>query len=82
MPPNIAAIYTTVQHSQNPAATSARTVLNRIGGSLGTALLVVVLQHALARGEAPAADAYAHTFWWALAIGACALIPAALYPWH
>lgn len=49
---------------------------------MGTALLVVVLQHAPARGEAPAADAYAHTFWWALAIGACALIPAALYPWQ
>ncbi|POX38834.1 MFS transporter [Streptomyces sp. Ru73] len=84
-PPNVAATYTSVQRSQVPAATSARTVLNRIGGSLGTAVLAVLLQNALSgAGDGPAGvrDAYTHTFWWALAFSALTLVPAALYPKH
>ncbi|MDQ1008549.1 EmrB/QacA subfamily drug resistance transporter [Streptomyces sp. V4I23] len=85
VPPNVAATYTSVDRNQAPAATSARTVLNRIGGSVGTAALAVILQSALADAErhgAGAASAYAHTFWWALAFSALTLLPAALYPRH
>ncbi|WP_368396908.1 MDR family MFS transporter [Streptomyces sclerotialus] len=84
-PPNVAATYTSVQRSQVPAATSARTVLNRIGGSLGTAVLAVILQASLsgaADGPAGVRDAYAQTFWWALAFSALTLVPAAMYPKH
>ncbi|MET8583428.1 MDR family MFS transporter [Streptomyces collinus] len=83
LPPNVAATYTCVDRTQAPAATSARTVLNRVGGSLGTALLAVILHHALAGTAAhgaAAASAYAHTFRWTLALGALTLLPAALYP--
>ncbi|WP_240103515.1 MDR family MFS transporter [Streptomyces sp. MUM 16J] len=79
VPPNVAATYTSVGRSQAPAATSARTVLNRVGGSVGTALLAVILQSALADAAGPA-SAYAHTFRWALVFGALTLLPAALYP--
>jgi hypothetical protein len=84
-----------------PRATSALNVLQRIGGSLGTALLAVVLQHELAArlggtagggggtlrrlpeemrariGE-PLAAAFAHTFWWAVALGLVGVAPAIL----
>ncbi|MFI5641480.1 hypothetical protein ACIA8H_29240 [Streptomyces goshikiensis] len=73
VPPNVAATCT-------PAATSARTVLNRVGGSVGTAVLAVILQDALAGGGAGPQTAYAHTFGWALAFGVLSLVPAALYP--
>lgn len=64
--------------------------VKRVGGSLGVALLAVVLEHrvpggsgALADRAAPAStvtEAFAATFWWALALSALALIPAALLP--
>ncbi|WP_405577933.1 MDR family MFS transporter [Streptomyces sp. NBC_01190] len=79
-PPNVAATYTSVRRSQVSAATSARTVLNRIGGSIGTAVLAVILQSALADGGGSVGDAYVHTFWWSLAFGALTLVPAAMYP--
>jgi MFS family permease len=82
-PPNVAATYTSVRRAQIPAATSARTVLNRIGGSLGTAGLAVLLQTALAGagdGAQGVRDAYGRTFSWALAFSVLTLVPAALYP--
>ncbi|PWI44374.1 MFS transporter [Streptomyces sp. ICBB 8177] len=82
VPPNVAATYTSVDRSQAPAATSARTVLNRIGGSVGTAVLALILQNSLHHAGTHAAPraAYAHTFWWALVFSALTLVPAALYP--
>ncbi|MGW0410481.1 MFS transporter [Streptomyces collinus] len=83
LPPNVAATYTCVDRSRAPAATSARTVLNRVGGSVGTALLATLLHSALAGTAAHGAtaeSAYAHTFRWALALGALTLLPAARYP--
>ena len=44
MMPAMAAAYATLESSAVPRATSALNVLQRIGGSLGTALLAVVLQ--------------------------------------
>ncbi|MEU6268856.1 DHA2 family efflux MFS transporter permease subunit [Saccharopolyspora shandongensis] len=77
MAPGMAAVYRSVQRHEVPRAASALNVLNRIGGSLGTALLVVVLQGSSA--PEPAA-AFGDTFWWAFGITALSLIPAFLLP--
>jgi EmrB/QacA subfamily drug resistance transporter len=45
MMPAMAAAFATLSHADVPRATSALNVLQRVGGSLGTALLAVVLQH-------------------------------------
>lgn len=78
MGPNMAAAYSSVEPQQASRASSAINVVNRIGGSLGTALLAVVLAAQLVR-VAPAA-AYATTFWWALGLSVVALIPALFFP--
>jgi EmrB/QacA subfamily drug resistance transporter len=97
MMPSMAAAYATLERSAVPRATSALNVVQRIGGSLGTALLAVVLQGEIkdqlgrggdggtlerlpdavrARVAEPLADAFAATFWWAVALSVVALIPA------
>ena len=48
MMPAMAAAYATLSHGDVPRATSALNVLQRVGGSIGTALLAVVLQHQIA----------------------------------
>jgi hypothetical protein len=50
--PSMAAAFQGLAHSEMPGATSAINVVQRVAGSLGTALLAVVLQRALA-GELP-----------------------------
>ncbi|MBB6374979.1 EmrB/QacA subfamily drug resistance transporter [Pseudonocardia eucalypti] len=77
--PNVAAVYTSVTREQASRAASAVTVVNRIGGSLGTAALTVLLQAELAASASPAA-AFGHTFAWSLALTALAFLPAALLP--
>jgi hypothetical protein len=55
-------------------------VLQRVGGSIGTAILAVVLQNHLARaGSSLVAQAasFATTYWWVVAVTAAALVPAA-----
>lgn len=44
MMPSMAAAYATLEHAAVPRATSALNVVNRVGGSIGTALLAVILQ--------------------------------------
>jgi EmrB/QacA subfamily drug resistance transporter len=48
MMPAMAAAFATLQRSQVPRATSALNAIQRVGGSIGTALLAVVLQHQIA----------------------------------
>jgi EmrB/QacA subfamily drug resistance transporter len=48
MMPTMSAAFATLEHGQVPRATSALNVLQRVGGSIGTALLAVVLQHQIA----------------------------------
>jgi EmrB/QacA subfamily drug resistance transporter len=48
MMPAMAAAYATLSRAAVPRATSALNVLQRVGGSVGTALLAVVLQHQIA----------------------------------
>jgi MFS family permease len=80
MMPAMAAAYSTLERWQVPRATPMLNVLQRVGGSLGTAVLAVVLQHELARagnrGPAAVANGFGHTYWWAMGITAVAVIPA------
>jgi MFS family permease len=46
--PAMAAAYATLSHDAVPRATSALNVIQRVGGSLGTAILAVILQHEIA----------------------------------
>ena len=46
--PSMAAAYATLDTAAVPRATSALNVIQRVGGSLGTAILAVVLQHEIA----------------------------------
>jgi EmrB/QacA subfamily drug resistance transporter len=100
MMPAMAAAYEVLERAAVPRATSTLNVMQRVGGSVGTAALAVILQHeirqaaggatggggalakpppAVREKAAPAlADAFAHTFWWAVAMSAAALIPAAV----
>ncbi|MEP6953419.1 MAG: DHA2 family efflux MFS transporter permease subunit, partial [Solirubrobacteraceae bacterium] len=88
MMPAMAAAYSTLERSQVPRATPMLNVIQRVGGSLGTAVLAVVLESQLSAGLAPArpggvtgpqaADAFAHTYWWAFGAPAIALVPAFL----
>jgi hypothetical protein len=52
-------------------------VLQRVGGAIGTAVLAVVLQRAMAgaHGQAAMASAFGTAYWWALGIAALSLIP-------
>jgi MFS family permease len=100
MMPAMAAAYATLDRGHVPRATPMLNVLQRVGGSLGTAVLAVVLQRqitaelgaggtgglAAARSAAaeaarervagPLATAFAHAYWWAMAMTALALVPA------
>jgi EmrB/QacA subfamily drug resistance transporter len=87
--PLIAAGYSTLRRASIPQATTTFNILNRVGGSLGTAVLAVVLVRGLAGGAAvmhagqtPAkvASAYGTTFWWALGCTAVTLVTAAFLP--
>jgi EmrB/QacA subfamily drug resistance transporter len=82
MMPAMAAAYATLKRHQVPRATPALNVLQRVGGSIGAALLIVILQNRItsSRGEGAqgVAAAFAHTFWYALALSVAALVPALL----
>jgi MFS family permease len=80
MMPAMAAAYSTLERWQVPRATPMLNVVQRVGGSLGTAVLAVVLQHQLAqagnRGPGAVANGFGHAYWWAMGITAVAVIPA------
>jgi EmrB/QacA subfamily drug resistance transporter len=67
-----------------PRATSAVRIFQQVGGSFGTAVLAVILQHQAAdragAGPAGLATAFGHTFWWAVGFTALAFVPAMLLP--
>jgi EmrB/QacA subfamily drug resistance transporter len=80
MMPAMAAAYAWLDTSQVPRATSALNGLQRVGGSIGTALLAVVLQRQERSSPEPA-TAFAHTFAWAVGLSLLAVLPAALLAW-
>jgi EmrB/QacA subfamily drug resistance transporter len=78
--PSMAVAYRTVSREAVPQATSAINVIQRVAGSVGTALLAVVLQRNLRVEGAEPAHAFAAAFWVAFGLVATALVPALLLP--
>jgi EmrB/QacA subfamily drug resistance transporter len=83
--PAMAVAFQSVSREAMAQATSTINVVQRLAGSIGTALLAVVLQRELPPGETVHAlgaqsAAFAHTFWVAVALVAGALVPALLLP--
>jgi EmrB/QacA subfamily drug resistance transporter len=74
MIPTMAAIYRAVPAASIGDASTQLNVLNRLGGSVGTAVFTVVLSHSLAAGAGAAA--YGDAFRWVLGAAALAAIPA------
>jgi hypothetical protein len=80
--PAMAASYYGLRIDEYPRATSAVRSFQQVGASFGTAVLAVILQHQ-SRGAADAAglaDAFGHTFWWAVGFTALAFVPALFFP--
>ncbi len=75
--PAMAAAFASLDRSELPQATPQLNVLQRVGGSLGTAVLAVILQRSLVgvHTVSGAAAAYGTAFWWSAAIAALAIIP-------
>ncbi|HTR71474.1 MAG TPA: DHA2 family efflux MFS transporter permease subunit [Mycobacteriales bacterium] len=76
--PAMTAAYRVLRPDQVNDASPQLNVLQRVGGSLGTAILAVSLQNQLEHAPqtaAGAAAAFGTTFWWVLAIFAFATIP-------
>jgi EmrB/QacA subfamily drug resistance transporter len=78
--PAMAAAFAALRPEELSDATPQMNVLQRVGGSIGTAVLAVVLQRALvSAGHHPTlaavAGGYATAFWWSLAIVALAIVP-------
>jgi EmrB/QacA subfamily drug resistance transporter len=98
MMPAMAAAYATVSRAAIPRATTAMNVFQRVGGSIGTALMAVLLEHQIrtalphapgvsggtleplpaavrAHIATPLANAFSHTFWWAVGLTAIGIVP-------
>ncbi len=75
--PAMTAAFAALDRSELADATPQLNVLQRVGGSLGTAVLAVVLQRALvgAHTVTAAASAYGTAFWAATALTAIAVVP-------
>jgi hypothetical protein len=73
----MSAAFAALDRSELSDATPQLNVLQRVGGSIGTAVLAVVLQRALigVHTLAGAAHAYGIAFWWSTAITALAIGP-------
>ncbi len=69
-------------HDEIPAASSISRVAQQVGGSLGTAVLVVILQRAVAgtHTSAALASGFGDAFWWAAAFTAAAVPLCLLLP--
>ena len=80
--PAMTAAFSVLDRDQVNDASPQLTVLQRVGGSLGTAVIAVVLQRQIEHAgrlptSAQLAAAFAHTYWWVLAVTLVALIPTA-----
>ncbi|NUP51677.1 MAG: DHA2 family efflux MFS transporter permease subunit [Catenulispora sp.] len=81
--PLITAGYSTLRRESIPQATTTFNILNRVGGSIGTAGLAVILVRGFGDGAPTAArvaSAYGTTFWWALGCTAVTLVAALFLP--
>ncbi len=78
--PSFVAAFAALERHELPDAAPQLNVLMRVGGSIGTAALAVILERAtLAAGHHPTAaalaGAYGTAFWWSVGISAAALLP-------
>src|SRR5579875_3296256 len=84
MMPAMTAAFSVLTREQVNDASPQLTVLQRVGGSLGTAIIAVILQHDLstvhpgAHAAAAAASGFGHTYWWVMGATLIALVPTAL----
>jgi EmrB/QacA subfamily drug resistance transporter len=82
--PATTAAYRGLRNEAIPRATSAVRIFQQVGGSFGTAVLAVILQHQAAShagaGPAGLATAFGHTFWWTVGFTGLALVSAMLLP--
>jgi MFS family permease len=82
MMPSMTAAYAVLRPDQVNDATPQMNVLQRVGGSIGTAILTVVLQSHITALAAPTsagiAASFATTYWWVLGISLMALAPTVL----
>jgi EmrB/QacA subfamily drug resistance transporter len=76
--PAMAAAFAALERSELSDATPQLNVLQRVGGSIGTAVLAVVLQRALigAHSLSAVAAGYGTAFWWSTGLTAAAILPA------
>ncbi|MEV0405906.1 MDR family MFS transporter [Actinoallomurus sp. NPDC050550] len=79
MAPGMAAVYGSVERHEAPRAAGALNVVNRVGGSIGTAVFALILQSRLGHHPANPAAAYGDTFAWALGLTALSIIPALFF---
>ena len=91
MMPAMSAAYATLGSEAVSRATSELQIAQRVGSTFGSALFAVVLAQRIAAAGASGggagaggvtrlAEAYSGTFWWAVALGVVALIPALALP--
>jgi EmrB/QacA subfamily drug resistance transporter len=84
MMPSMTAAFSVLTREQVNDASPQLTVLQRVGGSLGTAIIAVVLQSNLSHiapgphAAAGAAAGFGHTYWWVMGATLIALVPTAL----
>jgi MFS family permease len=80
MMPTMVAAYAVLRPRDVPDATPQHNVLQRVGGSIGTAILATVLHGRLGSaahaGTHVLAGAFASTYWWAIAVTTVAVAPA------
>jgi EmrB/QacA subfamily drug resistance transporter len=77
--PLFAVAFSMLEEDQIRDGSAQLNIVQRIGGSVGTAVATVVLQQALSRHAdtpAGAAKAFQHTYWWLFFVGIAAIAPA------
>lgn len=79
MMPAMTAAYATLKPEQVNDAAPQLNVLQRVGGSIGTAILTVVLQNGITANNPDAiAASFAHTYLWVVGVSVVALLPTIL----
>ncbi|MFI7351883.1 MDR family MFS transporter [Streptomyces sp. NPDC049936] len=81
--PSLAAAYRSLAPAAMPRASSTMNIFQRLGGSVGTAAVAIVLQNGLTDSKAsstPVSGAFGTSFWWVFGLTAVTLLPALLLP--
>jgi EmrB/QacA subfamily drug resistance transporter len=80
--PITTAAYIGLPRSAIPSATTGVRIFQQIGAALGTAILAVILQHAISANPHVITHAFDTTFAWVLGLTALSFVPALLLPGH